>query len=236
MRDAANKATVAEAEKLANGRDHEAAQSQEPLTAAALKMLRDDPTLQNRGPEHERKLRGLLNKGKLKAPAGLAGRDLDTEIVEAVERAREEFRRKPKRDAGARDTGADDDDGAGTGSEHGASPGDRARPFPRECIRGTCEQWIETLEPRGEWPVAFLFAEWRMIHSMAIARRRLVRHRHAALSALPRSADRRVRHHAQEHQHLPRCRADPNHAAGACCVFDNVSSIEGVLEQLDDRA
>src|SRR5260370_9210814 len=44
---------------------------------------------------------------------------------------------------------------------------ERSKPFPEKCIRGTCERWIGTLEPRGEWPRAYLFEEGRMIQSKA---------------------------------------------------------------------
>ena len=62
---------------------------------------------------------------------------------------------------------------------------------------------------------------------------RLVRRRQVAIPALPRSADRRIRHHAQEHQHLPRRRHHQDHEAEGAAL-DNVSSIEGILEQLDE--
>lgn len=113
--------------------------------------------------------------------------------------------------------------GAGTGP----------RPFPEKCIRGTCTEWIQTLEPRGEWPRAFLFAEWRMIHSMAIARNAWYG---AGKSRYPHCHDLLIGESGITHKNTSIYRAADiiRIMRPKVRLFDNVSSIEGILEQLDE--
>src|SRR5438552_4101291 len=90
-------ARVLESDKPEGTPEQERAAFQRELQAAALGKLQADPTLVNRSPELERMLRALVGRGKSKASAPLTKREIDTAIVEAGERAREEFRHKPHR-------------------------------------------------------------------------------------------------------------------------------------------
>jgi hypothetical protein len=113
------------------------------------------------------------------------------------------------------------------------SPKGKPAPFPERCIIGSCEKWIRTLEPRGEWPRAFLFEEWRMIHSMATARSAWFG---AGKPRFPHCHDLLIGESGITHKNTSIYRA-----AGLIklmrpkyLVFDNVSSIEGVLERMDE--
>jgi Primase C terminal 2 (PriCT-2)/Protein of unknown function (DUF3987) len=107
----------------------------------------------------------------------------------------------------------------------------KASPFPECCIRGTAKEWIDTLEPRGEWPRAFLFAEWRQIHAMLMGRNV------GFGSAKPRFAhchdmligESGISHkNTSIHRGVDIIRAiRPN-----VLICNNVSSIEGVLDQM----
>jgi hypothetical protein len=97
------------------------------------------------------------------------------------------------------------------------------------CIRGTCERWIETLEPRGELPRAYLFAEWRMIHSMLIARSAWFG---AGKPRFPHYHDLLMGESAITHKNTSIYRAVDliRIARPKALIFDNISSIEDVLE------
>jgi hypothetical protein len=103
--------------------------------------------------------------------------------------------------------------------------------FPIQCIRGTGKTYIEELKDRGEWPGEFLFAEWRSIHAM------LMNRRVGLGAAKPRFAhchDLIVGESGITHKNTSIGRtADIVRAAAPYIrTFNNVSSIEGVLEEM----
>jgi hypothetical protein len=109
----------------------------------------------------------------------------------------------------------------------------KAIPFPERCIIGTCEKWIRTLEPRGEWPRAFLYEEWRMLHSMVMARSAWFGQ---GKPRFPHCHDLLIGESGITHKNTSIYRAANliKLMRPKCLVFDNVSSIEGVLEQMDE--
>jgi hypothetical protein len=219
---------------LDGGSDDGLAQCREHLCEAALRKLRDDPDLQKQTPALERYLRGLINKGKIKAPATLNDRALDGEIADAVRRAIDDFRHKRHLRSERAGEGTDGARVETADESHEAGAAGRPDPFPDTCIRGTCEEWIKTLEPRGEWPLAFLFEEWRMIHSMSIARsagygRGKLRYPHCHDLLVGESG---ITH---KNTSINRAGAIIQHMRPEVLILGNVSSIEGVLEALKDK-
>jgi len=110
---------------------------------------------------------------------------------------------------------------------------ERSKPFPEKCIRGTCERWIGTLEPRGEWPRAYLFEEWRMIQSMAMARTAWYG---SGKPRFPHCHDLLIGESGITHKNTSIYRAAEiiRIMRPKILLFDNVSSIEGILEQMDE--
>jgi Protein of unknown function (DUF3987) len=111
---------------------------------------------------------------------------------------------------------------------------ERAEPLPEACIRDTAAEWVNTLEPRGEWPRAFLFEEWRMIHSIAIARsagvgRGKLRHPHCHDLLIGESG---ITH---KNTSINRAASIIQIMRPEVLILSNVSSIEGVLEALHDK-
>jgi hypothetical protein len=206
---------------------------QNALQAAALDKLRADPTSVSRGPELERALRGLVKRGKIEAPATLTKQEIDTEIIDAVERTREDFRHKPHRHDGKATASLNGASRVASDEQPAPSSRERPKPFPEKCIRGTCAKWIETLEPRGEWSRAYLFQEWRMIHSTAIARRAWYG---SGKPRFPHCHDLLIGESGITHKNTSIYRAVDliRLIRPKLLIFDNVSSIEGVLEQMDD--
>jgi hypothetical protein len=123
----------------------------------------------------------------------------------------------------------------GAAFEDTTEPGQRDGPkaFPELCIRGTAADWVNTLEPRGEWPRAYLFAEWRMIHSIAIARSAWYG---SGKPRYPHCHDLLIGESGITHKNTSIYRAADiiRIMRPKVLVFDNVSSIEGILEQLDE--
>jgi hypothetical protein len=113
------------------------------------------------------------------------------------------------------------------------TPNGKPTAFPERCIIGTCEKWIRTLEPRGEWPRAFLFEEWRMTHSMVMARSAWFG---KGKPRFPHCHDLLIGESGITHKNTSIYRAASliRLMRPKCLVFDNVSSIEGVLEQMDE--
>jgi hypothetical protein len=112
-------------------------------------------------------------------------------------------------------------------------PRDGPKAFPELCIRGTCAEWTKTLEPRGEWPRAYLFAEWRMIQSMAMARDAWYG---SGQSRYPHCHDLLIGESGITHKNTSIYRAANivRIMRPKVLVFDNVSSVEGILEQMDE--
>jgi hypothetical protein len=105
--------------------------------------------------------------------------------------------------------------------------------FPEKCIRGSAKRWVETLHERGEWPVAFLFAEWRQIHSMLMGRsvgfgRGQPRFAHCHDLLIGESG---LSHKGTS---IHRARVVIGIARPTVLVCNNVSSIEGVLDQMNE--
>jgi hypothetical protein len=204
------------------------------LYEAAFRKLREDPALRERTPELERYIRGFVNAGKLKAPAGLYGRNLDGEIADAVSRAIDDFRHRRHlrgdRERAALDSGrveaADD--------VHQDDACDKQKPFPQICVRGVFEDYIKMLEPRGEWPRAFLFEEVRMVLSMAIARG-------AGFGdgklRYPHCHDLLVGESSLTHKNTSIGRTEKilREMRKDVLVLSNISSIEGPLEMMDNQ-
>jgi len=127
----------------------------------------------------------------------------------------------------------------GTGPGKGPAVHEVDRPrgplsLPEICIRGTCAEWISTLEPRGEWPRAFLFQEWRMIHSMVMGRRAwysddLPRYPHCHDLLIGESGITHKSTSINRAARMIRMMRDD------VLILDNISSIEGVLEQMDEK-
>jgi hypothetical protein len=104
--------------------------------------------------------------------------------------------------------------------------------FPQECIIGTAKHWINNLKDRGEWPVAFLFAEWRQIHSMLMERK-------IGFGGKPRFAhcqDFLIGPSALSHKSESIGRAASVIQAASPGVLDcrNISSVEGILDLMTE--
>lgn len=110
-------------------------------------------------------------------------------------------------------------------------PEKKPPPFPESCIRGTAKKYIDALKDRGEWPVAFLFAEWRQIHAMLMGRS-------VGLGATkPRFAhchDFLIGESGITHKNTAIYRTVDiiRTVRPELLICQNVSSIEGVLEQM----
>jgi Primase C terminal 2 (PriCT-2)/Protein of unknown function (DUF3987) len=106
--------------------------------------------------------------------------------------------------------------------------------FPESCIRGTAKTYIEALQDRGEWPKAFLFAEWRQINAMLMERRVGFG---AAKPRFPHCHDLLIGESGISHKNTSIYRTVDIIRKGRSDILicDNVSSIEGVLEQMAPR-
>jgi hypothetical protein len=216
---------------LDDGGEGELAEFRKGAYQATLRKLRDDPELQRFFPELEKYIRGLVHAKKLKAPSGLEGAALDGEIADAVSRAIDDFRHKRHRrgDQGRAALNGARVESAADAGDGGAA--EKPKPLPEICLRGTCEKWIATLEPRGEWPRPFLFAEWRMIHSLAIARgagygKGKLRYPHCHDLLIGESG---ITH---KNTSIGRTESLTSELRKDICFLSNISSIEGVLETL----